>query len=318
LIAGVVAVVILIAAAAFTFQVTWAGWFNDRSVKIETGQTANGATVTPTPIILGGAASPSASPTAESSTVPVLAATPTIAVSALVTQTATATQTQTVQPTESSTPNPTPTPATPTPTPQPSPSPATPTPTPTASPSPTPQVAQTPQTPATHVVAAGETLSSISATYNVPVHLIALANDLSDADVIAAGTTLYIPDANGRLPDSAPNLGVHEVQAGESLSSIASSFGVSTQNLMYANDISDPDYIQVGEVLIIPRGDVAPPAPPPAPTPAAQTTYTVEAHDTLYSIAKRFGVSIESIMAANGLTDRTYIWTGEVLIIPNQ
>ncbi len=306
LIAGAVAAVVLIAAAAFTFQGTWAGWFNDHSVKVQTGQTT-GSNTTPTPIVLGIAvASPTAAaPTPEPTTIPVLSSTPTATVVVEATQTTTVTPTSAA----TATPIPSPTPAPVTPTPEPSQ-----TPTPTSEPSPTPQVAQA---PTTHVVAAGETLSSIGATYNVSPHLIALANNLSDADVIAAGTTLYIPDASGRMPGGAPELGVHVVQAGESLSSIASSFGVTTQNLMYANGISDANYIQVGQVLVIPRGDVAPPAPP-APTPAPVTTYTVQAHDTLYSIAKRYGVTIEAIMAANGLTDRTYIATGQVLVIPNQ
>ncbi len=310
LIAGVVAAVVLIAAAAFTFQGTWAGWFNDHSTKVETGLPDLGSSVTPTPIILGGGSvSPTSDTTTpEPTTVPVLSSSPTAVVAAAATETATSTPTSV--PTPTVTPTPSPTPATATPTPSPTPVPVTPTP----EPSPTPQIAQA---PTTHVVAAGETLSSIGTTYNVSPHLIALANDLSDADVITSGTTLYIPDANGRLPDSAPTLGVHVVQAGESLSSIASSFGVTTQNLMYANGISDPNYIQVGQVLTIPRGNVAPP-PAPVPVPAPQTTYTVQAHDTLYSIAKRYGVTIEAVMAANGLTDRTYITTGQVLIIPNQ
>ncbi|MGA7669520.1 MAG: LysM peptidoglycan-binding domain-containing protein [Nitrolancea sp.] len=304
MIAGIVAAVVLIAAAAFTFQGTWAGWFNDHSVKTETGQSASSPNLSPTPIVLGGgSSSPSASDTTPvPTTIPVLSSSPTADIAAQASQTATSVPT--TEPTATAA-------ATATPSPSPTPSPATPTPEPSQTPiPPTTQIAQA---PTTHVVVSGETLSTISATYNVPTHLIALANDLNDADVIAAGTTLYIPDANGRLPDSAPVLGVHVVQSGESLSSIATSFGVTTQNLMYANGISDPNHIEVGQVLTIPRGNVAPPAPPPA----AQTTYTVQAHDTLYSIAKRYGVTIEAIMAANGLTDRTYITTGQVLIIPN-
>ncbi len=310
LIAGLVAAIVLIAAAAFTFQGTWAGWFNDHSTKIETGLPDLGSSVTPTPIILGGGSvsATSVTTTPEPTTIPILSSSPTAVVVSAATETATPTPVST--PTVTPTPSPTPATATPTPVPSPTPAPVTPTP----EPSPTPQIAQA---PTTHVVAAGETLSSIGTTYNVPPHLIALANNLSDADVIATGTTLFIPDANGRLPDGAPVLGIHVVQAGESLSSIASSFGVTTQNLMYANGISDPNYIQVGQVLTIPRGDVAPPAPS-VPAPAPQTTYTVQAHDTLYSIAKSYGVTIEAIMAANGLTDRTYITTGQVLVIPNQ
>jgi peptidoglycan/xylan/chitin deacetylase (PgdA/CDA1 family) len=38
--------------------------------------------------------------------------------------------------------------------------------------------------------------------------------------------------------------------------------------------------------------------------------------DTLYSIAERFGVTVESIIEANGLTDPNYLFVGQVLVIP--
>lgn len=53
-----------------------------------------------------------------------------------------------------------------------------------------------------------------------------------------------------------------------------------------------------------------------APAGAAQR-YTVVAQDTLYSIAKRFGVSVDRIVEANGLRDPGKIRIGEVLLIPD-
>ena len=84
------------------------------------------------------------------------------------------------------------------------------------------------------------------------------------------------------------------------------------QNVMAANGITDPNHIELGQVLSIPKGDVT-----PAATPVPQTTYTVQHGDTLYSIAQRFDVTIENLMATNGLTDRTFVETGQVLVIPN-
>ncbi len=51
------------------------------------------------------------------------------------------------------------------------------------------------------------------------------------------------------------------------------------------------------------------------PTPPPQTTYTVQFGDTLFSIARRFGTSVQAIMQANGLTT-TNIRVGQQLIIP--
>jgi peptidoglycan/xylan/chitin deacetylase (PgdA/CDA1 family)/LysM repeat protein len=64
----------------------------------------------------------------------------------------------------------------------------------------------------------------------------------------------------------------------------------------------------------------ASPSPTPArtltPTPVAGIRYTVQPGDTLYSVAERFGVSIDVIAQANGLSDPNYIFVGQVLVIP--
>jgi LysM repeat protein len=56
----------------------------------------------------------------------------------------------------------------------------------------------------------------------------------------------------------------------------------------------------------------------PATTPAcAQSTiHVVQRGETLYSIARRYGVSVDAICAANGITDPTRIYVGQELVIP--
>ncbi len=59
----------------------------------------------------------------------------------------------------------------------------------------------------------------------------------------------------------------------------------------------------------------APPTPAPSPT-SGFTTYEVQARDTLYSIARRFGTTVDAIVAANHLVDASQIDVGQVLLIP--
>src|SRR4030042_1232811 len=61
-----------------------------------------------------------------------------------------------------------------------------------------------------------------------------------------------------------------------------------------------------------PSGATAAPTPPAG----ADTTYEVQAGDTLFSIARRFGTTVEAIVAANGLADPSQIEVGQVLLIP--
>ncbi|WP_088008243.1 polysaccharide deacetylase family protein [Indiicoccus explosivorum] len=67
-------------------------------------------------------------------------------------------------------------------------------------------------------------------------------------------------------------------------------------------------FVTVSEMLNLPTGT----------PPSTVKTYTVQAGDTLYSIALRFNVTVEQLAAANGITDPSLIRVGQVLIIPGQ
>lgn len=60
----------------------------------------------------------------------------------------------------------------------------------------------------------------------------------------------------------------------------------------------------------------ATPGPPPAPTPGQQEMYVVREGDTISGIAARFGVSEESILELNPMSDRDTLYVGQELIIP--
>ncbi|MDE3089575.1 MAG: LysM peptidoglycan-binding domain-containing protein [Chloroflexota bacterium] len=88
------------------------------------------------------------------------------------------------------------------------------------------------------------------------------------------------------------------------------------------------DYVAQGgspvPVVITPPVVVQPPAPPPQPptppapqppAPSAQT-YTVQSGDTLYAIARKFGVTVDSIVKANNIANANLIKPGQVLTIP--
>lgn len=91
---------------------------------------------------------------------------------------------------------------------------------------------------------------------------------------------------------------------------------------MACNDISNPNWIYVGQRLLIPYD---PPDDPPAPTTTPTSTsggggesviYYVKRGDNLYLIARRFGSTVNAIVAANGLRNPNYIWVGQRLVIP--
>lgn len=144
---------------------------------------------------------------------------------------------------------------------------------------------------------------------------------------------------------SADTLGPHTVRQGESLYCIGRAYGVPPREIARRNALSLGAPLRVGQVLSIPAvpweripaGPVcaaqfaspyvqragqpvptAESASAPTPTPPAAavlSTYTVKRGDTLFRIARLFGVTVGALKAVNALTGDT-IYPGQVLRLP--
>jgi LysM repeat protein len=170
-----------------------------------------------------------------------------------------------------------------------------------------------------HTVQPGETLSEIAAQYAVTAEEILALNDLDDPDAIVAGQQLRIP---GQFTEPAPE-GMHRVQPGETLTSIAARYDLAIGQLMSMNDIQDADELTAGQLLIVSTKLTATPTPPAAETPTAAPTptattvpdvHTVSAGETLTSIARRYGLTVGQLMAINGIDNPDELIAGQVLL----
>lgn len=135
----------------------------------------------------------------------------------------------------------------------------------------------------------GDTLSSISTHTGVPVSTIVRANNLADPNRIIAGANLNIP--NSALPTT-----VHEVSVGETLSSIASRYGVSIQALAKANDIVDVNFIVSGERLEIPGRLGSTSSAPSSSAPAESASSSLQPSDP-----GQVEILLEQTAAAEGI-----------------
>jgi LysM repeat protein len=119
------------------------------------------------------------------------------------------------------------------------------------------------------------------------------------------------------------------VQNGDNLFRIAVNNGVSLADLLAANELSEQSIIQPGQTVTIPNctpdetvAATATPAsvnvPQPTALPADVTIHRVASGDTLTTIARRYGVSLQAIINANNLTNPDRLQIGQELVIPPQ
>ncbi len=202
----------------------------------------------------------------------------------------------------------------PSPTPEPSPTPAPPTPLPTA----TPVATATATAPATSTATRSVTPAVTPTGRSVAASIITATATLTTPARVALA--LPTPTPIALTPTATPN--VYRIRAGDTLFELALDNDISLETLLAANSLTEDDVytIQPGDDIIIPDPN-APLEPTATATPTLApegVTYTVRAGDTLMAIGLRFGVNIQRILDANGLTltQARSLRPGQELIIP--
>ncbi len=108
----------------------------------------------------------------------------------------------------------------------------------------------------------------------------------------------------------------YTVRSGDTLTSLARRAGVTTWELMRGNCRSTPA-LRSGETIYVPPTFSVEPVPEPLPctVPAGWVSYNVQPNDTLYSLARRFNVELETLQRANCLPGHA-INVGDTLYVP--
>lgn len=158
-----------------------------------------------------------------------------------------------------------------------------------------------------HRVRSGETLSTIASRYGVSIAQLKMTNRIR-TNLIRPGQRLRIPFGGA---DAVSDTKIYTVKAGDTLSTIASRYGVSVVRLKRANRLSG-DSLRIGDRLEIPTQVAVSEVPKRV---AQSRTHRVRSGESLYTIGKRYGVSVDRIKAANGLRRNT-IRVGQELVIP--
>jgi LysM repeat protein len=194
-------------------------------------------------------------------------------------------------------------------------------------PTPTPTAPGTPET-FEYRVAQGDTLFSIATKFETDVDTVRKLNFLIDDNIII-GQILQVPYKPGMTAEGAPTATpapfLYAVKQGDTLSTIARQFGVTTVALIEVNGLLDPNNLIVGQQIIIPgyqppAGESSAGAANATPGATMQATgqvvHVVQSGEGLLEIAQKYGVDAAAIAQANGITDRNLLRAGQELIIP--
>ena len=113
----------------------------------------------------------------------------------------------------------------------------------------------------------------------------------------ALAALLLILLSTAPLFSQASSPGQYRVESGDTLYSIARSFGVSEEAVRRANEIEDPRSLAVGEELTIPN------------------TYSAASGDTYWSIAQRHGMTVDELLALNDRSPDSVLHAGDLLLV---
>ena len=139
---------------------------------------------------------------------------------------------------------------------------------------------------ATYVVKRGDTVSEIAANFRLSTAELRALNKLK-GNRIRVGQKLKVYDSTAVGTD----LAEYRVREGDTLSAIASRYGVAHAAIARQNNIADSNSLRAGKILVIPANYT--------PSKPDSQQYTVKAGDTLSEIAMKFSVSVSELRQLN-------------------
>lgn len=166
----------------------------------------------------------------------------------------------------------------------------------------------------------GDTLGEIALSEGVSLAQLVALNQIDDPDRIRIGQRLLVSVAatpSPATPGQPTAAAVHVVLAGESAWGIARRYRVDLGSLVAINRLADPALIRPGQRLIIPgTGSAATGAPAARSAEPPARQHRVAPGESLWSIARRYGVTLAALVNANRVANPSLIRVGQVLVIP--
>ena len=149
-----------------------------------------------------------------------------------------------------------------------------------------------------YIVKSGDSLYSIARKYNTTVDELKKLNNLS-SNILSIGQVLKIPSTSGTNNNKS---NIYIVKSGDSLYSIAGKYNTTVDELKKLNNLSS-NILSINQVLKVPSNNTS------------DITYIVKSGDSLYSIARKYQITVDDIKKYNNLTSNL-LSIGQILKIP--
>jgi LysM repeat protein len=165
----------------------------------------------------------------------------------------------------------------------------------------------------------GETLSQIADRLGISMTRLMKLNGITNPDHVESGSKLTVPNsgsssgrAKGSSTSSTAKTTKVTVKDGETLSEIADRHGMSVNELVRLNDLSNADHVETGSTLRVKATAVASSraADGPSSYRKGASEHVVQPGQNLSSIAEGYGVPMSRLVAINGLQDANHVEVG--------
>ena len=159
-----------------------------------------------------------------------------------------------------------------------------------------------------YTIRAGDTFFSLARRFNTTIAAIQAANPGVDPNRLQIGQRICIPGMPSPGPCPAGSF-AYTIRAGDTLYALANRFNTTVNAILALNPGIDPRYLRVGQIICIPTTQ-------PGGCPANTFSYTIQAGDTFFSLARRFNTTVAAIQAANPGVDPNRLQIGQRICIP--
>lgn len=179
-----------------------------------------------------------------------------------------------------------------------------------------------------HLVQTGQSFWAIAIAYQITIADLEFWNNLSKDQTLQVGQRLFIPNRDtegyatptpvGMVVPSTPDAEgviVHTVAAYQTLSTIGRAYQVSVDTLLNLNGLQIDWPLQIGQQLTVSPGLVLAPIERLTPDSDGQYFHNVQSGETLGGIAGLYEISLDNLLAWNGLGVNSIIRPGQNLLL---